>query len=96
MSNYAVHDGYTIINVIVAENKKIAEDLTGLSAIEITDNYLGIGWTLEENGWRPPSPYPSWIWDGISWNAPVPYPDDNKSYIWNEENILWDLVVVEE
>jgi len=42
-------------------------------------------------------PYPSWTLDPQTflWNAPIPRPngpgDDEKVYIWNEENQTWDL-----
>jgi len=44
---------------------------------------------------RPPQPYSSWTWDGEKWNSPVPYPEDEHSYIWNEEEQTWNLVEVE-
>jgi hypothetical protein len=39
-----------------------------------------------------PQPYPSWIRSGSFWNAPLEYPTDGKNYIWNEENLSWDLI----
>ena len=52
----------------------------------------GIGWTVEEDGLRPPSPYPSWVWDGSEWVAPVPMPDDGGAYLWDEDAQDWKPV----
>jgi hypothetical protein len=40
-----------------------------------------------------PKPYHSWIFnpDG-TWSPPVEHPNDENTYIWNEETISWDLV----
>lgn len=48
----------------------------------------------ENNGFVPPKPYPSWIYnaDECLYNAPIPYPatpDSSKSYAWNEETLSW-------
>lgn len=90
MSNYAIHDGKKVINVIVAESLEIAESITGLNAIETTGEPW-IEWTLEEEGWRKPSPYPSWIWSGSEWAAPKLYPNDGNNYFWDEINKNWNL-----
>jgi hypothetical protein len=55
MTNYAIKDGSAIINVIVAETKEIAEEVTNLEAIEITEELpLGIGWELVDGEWKMP------------------------------------------
>jgi hypothetical protein len=41
---------------------------------------------------KPPSPYPSWIWEESVWNSPIPYPDDGQMYVWNEELQQWEVV----
>jgi hypothetical protein len=51
----------------------------------------GIGWTVEVEGLRPPSPYPSWVWDGSEWVAPVPMPEGPHS--WDEDAGAWVPVV---
>lgn len=53
MPTYAVHDGHTVLNVIVADTKEIAETVTGLSAIETTGEPW-INWTFNESVWLPP------------------------------------------
>lgn len=53
---FAVLTGNTVSNVIVAETKEIAEQVTELICIEYTDEEpAGIGWT----------------WDGTNFIAPV-------------------------
>lgn len=86
MANYAISDGKEIINVIVADSKEIAEEITGMIAIE-TSGEPWIGWTLYNEKWIRPSPYTSWIWNGLDWEAPVPKPGNN--YHWDESSQTW-------
>ena len=52
-------------------------------------NYAGIGYTYDKtkDAFYAPQPYPSWtlVEDTCQWTAPVTYPDDDKSYIWDED-----------
>lgn len=90
MANYAISDGSKIINVIVAESKEVAEQATGMVAIE-TSGEPWIDWTLEVEGWRRPSPFPSWNWDGTEWQPPIPMPTlGGYTYTWNENAADWD------
>jgi len=34
-------------------------------------------------------PYNSWILNGEIWQPPVPYPDDENTYVWDEETLNW-------
>jgi hypothetical protein len=88
MPNYAVHDGTTVLNVIVAESMEIAEGATNLTAVETT-GVPWIGWTLYGEEWRPPQPYPSWEWADGAWTAPTPQPTDGGLYIWDEDTLSW-------
>lgn len=55
MANYAVVQNDKVINIIVADSKEIAEEVTGLLCIEYTDESpAGIGWD----------------WDGIKFTNP--------------------------
>jgi hypothetical protein len=48
MANYAVIQNNTVTNVIVADSKEIAEEVTGLLCIEYTEeNPTNIGWTYD-------------------------------------------------
>ena len=59
-------------------------------------NYAGIGYIYDPalDAFYPPKPYSSWTLNTNSclWEAPVIYPNDGKMYIWNEDNIQWDLI----
>lgn len=59
-------------------------------------NYAGVGFLFDEsrNAFIPPRPYPSWLLDEQTclWVSPVPYPQDQKMYIWDEEEIAWKEV----
>ncbi len=59
-------------------------------------NYAGIGYIYDPtlDAFYPPKPYNSWTLNTNSclWEAPVAYPNDGKLYIWNEDELRWDLV----
>jgi hypothetical protein len=44
MTNYAVIENDKVTNVIVADSLEIAETVTGLTCIDITDKNAGINW----------------------------------------------------
>ena len=61
-------------------------------------NYAGIGYAYlpngpEGEGFAPPQPYPSWVFNSFSylWEAPVPMPTPNNppTYYWDEETLSW-------
>jgi hypothetical protein len=62
----------------------------------IRKNYAGIGFTYdsERDAFIPPKLFDSWVLDeeSCNWVPPVSYPNDENTYIWNEETISWDLV----
>ena len=91
--NIAIIENGTVVNTIVCESVELAESITGLTAVEYTDeNPAGIGWTYKftSNVFTSPAPYPSWILNVETniWDAPTPRPEDG-SYVWNEESISW-------
>ena len=47
MTNYAVIEHKTIVNVIVADSKEIAEEVTGKLCIELPEIGFGIGNTWD-------------------------------------------------
>lgn len=53
MANFAIYQDSTILNVIVADSKEIAEEVTGMNAIE-TEGNPWIGWTLADGVWTAP------------------------------------------
>lgn len=62
----------------------------------IRKNYAGIGYTYDESrdAFIPPKMFESWILneETCGWKAPISYPSDGSIYLWNEENLNWDLV----
>jgi hypothetical protein len=56
-------------------------------------NYAGIGFTYDRtrDAFIPPKPFASWILneDTCLWNPPVIYPNDDKTYVWDEETLTW-------
>jgi hypothetical protein len=98
MPNFAVHDGTTVQNVIVADSLEIAETITGLSAVETT-GAPWISWTLDEQGWvtDDPAPFPSWEWDYEAARYVAPVPDPGDGSVWDEESHSWlDVTPLEE
>lgn len=95
MKNFAVIEDDIIINVIVANSQKDAEEATGLQVIESIEYKPWIHWKLENNEWVAPQPFASWIWnsDLKEWGAPIPKPEGtNHIWSWNEENGSWDAL----
>ena len=92
MNTYAgkITDGY-VTQVIVGTAKWAIDNLGG--EWHDSTEKIGIGSTWDaDNGFRPESPYLSWIWDGSEWQPPVPYPDDGNEYMWDEEAVMWFLL----
>jgi hypothetical protein len=54
MANYAVIKDILVVNVIVAESVAIAEQVTELTCVDITNTAVGIGWTYTNNEFQPP------------------------------------------
>jgi hypothetical protein len=87
----AIIDGGVVVNVAalssVNDYTQLKADLAAQhdSVLEVAE--AGIGWTVEVDGLRPPSPYSSWVWNGDEWEAPVPEPDGD--YYWDEGTQSW-------
>ena len=61
--------------------------------------FAGIGYTYDDvnDVFVSPQPYPSWSLDeNHDWQAPTPKPEDENTYIWNEETQSWDEITTEE
>jgi len=54
MPKFAIHGGSHVENVIVADSQEIAEQVTGMFALE-TEGVPWIGWTLVDDKWVAPS-----------------------------------------
>ena len=59
----------------------------------IRKNFAGVGFTYNEtlDAFIPPKPFESWILneDTCLWDPPVSRPEGGQSYIWNEEDLVW-------
>jgi hypothetical protein len=66
-----------------------------LGGTPLRKNYAGIGYTYDpqRDAFIPPKPFASWVLNEKTclWDCPVPYPNDGKTYVWNEETLLWVL-----
>ena len=55
MNNYAVIVGNLVTNIIVADSKEIAEEVTNATCIEYDETSpVGIGWTYDGTALTPP------------------------------------------
>lgn len=89
---WAAIDGGVITNTFVGD-----DDFADLvrpehdDVIEITNEspMPGVRWTIEEEGYRVPQPWPSWSWNGAAWEAPTPRPDGPGAWMWDEDAQDW-------
>tara|TARA_R110000868_G_C10919248_1_gene765539 strand:+ start:1983 stop:2303 length:321 start_codon:yes stop_codon:yes gene_type:complete len=66
----------------------LIDNIGGRWVETVADNFAGIGWTyLEGQGFYSPSPYPSWVLDGLIWKAPIDKPEGDFS--WDETLLNW-------
>jgi len=94
-----IRNNGVVINAILwadhTPDQLISDGITDFQEVTGFDPMPGINWLWDEtNGYRPPSPYPSWVWNGVEWEAPVPQPEGN--YEWNEETQTWDEIPQDE
>lgn len=63
-------------------------------------NYPGVGYSYDpvRDAFIPPKPYDSWVLneDTCLWEAPVAKSDPNKFYRWDEENVQWVEIPIDE
>lgn len=64
MASWAIIENDKVVNLIIADSKEIAENITGLEAIN-DEGWIGVGFEKTPDGWR--LPYPE---DGLTytWN----------------------------
>jgi len=67
-----------------------------LGGTPLRKNHAGIGHKYDEDrdAFIAPKPFNSWVLneDTCLWEAPVTKPEDDKNYVWNEDNQTWDLI----
>jgi hypothetical protein len=59
MSNFAVINGNIVENIIVADTKEIAEEATGKTCVECSEEnpaVIGLSWSQESGFEQPPAP----------------------------------------
>ena len=78
MATYAMMNGNTVSNVIVADDKAATEAALNCTLIERTaENPAGIGWTYDGTTFTPPvavelPPEPTdWVWNGETFVPPT-------------------------
>ena len=66
----------------------------------IRKNFAGIGFTYDEelDAFIAPQPFESWTLNTqtAKWMSPSPYPQDGRIYEWDEENLNWKEVEINE
>jgi hypothetical protein len=62
-------------------------------------NYAGIGYKYdqERDAFIPPKPFNKWILneETCQWESPIPYPVDEKQYLWNDNQGVWEELVTD-
>jgi hypothetical protein len=62
-------------------------------------NYAGIGYIYdqERDAFIPPKPFNKWILneETCQWESPIPYPVDEKQYLWNDNQGVWEELVTD-
>jgi hypothetical protein len=98
MSNFAVIKNNQVVNLIVADTKEIAEQVTKLLCVQYTDvNSTGIGWEYDGTGFIGAKPFDSWVFNyqTYQWEAPLSKPVSGGPYYWNETNFAWEVIPTE-
>jgi hypothetical protein len=64
-----------------------------LNGTPLRANYAGIGHTYDpvNDVFYAPQPFASWTLNTTSylWEPPVAMPEDEKPYVWNEDDLAW-------
>jgi hypothetical protein len=86
-----------VINTIKATDSFIS--LTPGTFVECTEETrlgsIGMTYNKEKNKFVYAQPYPSWSLneESLEWESPIgAKPNDDKSYVWNEENKNWVIL----
>lgn len=89
---FAAIDGGVITNTFVGDDafaNLVRPDYEDV--VEITDlnPRPGVHWTVHPDGYRPSSPFPSWVWNGEDWRPPAPEPTEPGAWSWDEGAQEW-------
>jgi hypothetical protein len=99
MPNFAIVENGIVTNIILADSKAIAEEVTGKTCVAYTTEPAEIGGTYVNKKFIKRKPYPSWVSDGdVDWKAPINMPAFDeahpKYYTWDESKIDWVEITV--
>lgn len=89
---FAVIDGGVITNTFVGDDAfadLVRPDHDAVVEITNLDPCPGVDWTTHPDGYRPPIPFPSWLWVDGAWSAPVPRPTGPGTWVWDEDAQEW-------
>lgn len=98
MRNFAIVNSDDVVNNIVVSEEAGAVQLVFESTGRIVEesettgiSFIGATYRADVNKFVPFKLYDSWIFDENIWQwiAPVPKPEDDKSYYWNESELVW-------
>lgn len=104
MAKFAIIQNDTVVRVVEAADPESVlrpQDINARLTLDhvvdvasIVDSGVEIveGSTRQGDQWIPPSPFPSWVWDGQKWMPPVPVPDrgdESLCYYWDESAAEW-------
>lgn len=103
MIKYAELDSNNnVINIIISTEASIL-GLPGIfvksdidSNPERRDAAVGGTYNKEKDKFVHPKPYPSWVLDKdtLEWVSPIgTQPQDDKKYMWDEENGVWQEII---
>ena len=99
MPNFAVLDGESVLNTIIADSKAIAEEITGKTCVEFTTENAEPGGLYSNGIFIQRKPYPSWLLnENNNWEPPIPKPAFEETpveYMWNEDILDWVVVTPE-
>lgn len=91
MAIFAVIENDVVVNVVVADSKEFAENLTGKQCVESPVAAIGDVIDWDNFTFAPKKLHASWVFDedSHSWVAPVAYPEDDSFYEWDEDSVSW-------
>jgi hypothetical protein len=94
MGNFAIIEDRKVTNIIVADSKAIAEEVTGKTCVEFTNEYVAIDTSYEDGVFIQPKPFLSWVLNSAKqWEAPISKPSYDKenpvTYVWDESVTNW-------
>lgn len=83
-----------VIDTIICDDN-YTHNLPGLWIEYNPEVTVSVGYTYNEHeGFSPPRPFNSWIWNETekNWDSPIPVPDDQNIYEWDELNQTWVMI----